>query len=202
MSRTTDVIVAGSGIAGLMAAYAAAKSGCSVKVISEGAGCLAISAGCIDLLGYDNEGRRLDDPWQGISRLGPDHPYSLLGIDIINAALNEFAACMAAEGLKLHAAAKDAQQFNTLMPTIAGTLKPTWLVPENVAPESLANASRILIISVKGFRDCRPALIASQLSRYPALADRQFDTLVLPSPFEEHGRSLNALYLAHWADRP
>lgn len=202
MSRSTDVIVAGSGLAGLMAAYAAAQKGCRVKLISEGMGCLAISAGCIDLLGYDSMGRRLQDPWQGISLLPEEHPYTLLGNENIKTALDAFTDCMAARGLKMHAAPLDARPVNTLMPTIAGTLKPTWLVPADVAADSLEKARRILIVSVKGFRDCRPALIASQLSRYPELAGKDFDTIVLPSPFEEHGRSLNALDLANMADRP
>lgn len=202
MSKSTDVIVAGSGLAGLMAAYAAAKNGARVKVVSEGMGCLAISAGCVDLLGYDTEGKRLIDPWSGIARLPGDHPYSLLGTTTIQTALNEFSECISAQGLKLHAAPKDAVPQNTLMPTIMGTLKPTWLVPENIEADALTKAQRILIVSVKGFRDCRPALIASQLSRYPELENKDFDTVVLPTPFDEHGRSLNALDLAHMADRP
>lgn len=203
MSRTTDVIVAGSGLAGLMAAYAAAKTGCRVKMISAGMGSLAISAGCIDLLGYDIAGKRLDDPWAGIGNLSENHPYTLLGAENIQAALTDFTTCMGEQGLKMHAISKDGSLSNTLLPTIAGTLKPTWLVPDDISADSLEKASRVLIISVKGFRDCRPALIASQLSRYPALSGKDFDTLVLPSPFaEEHGRSINALDLAHMADRP
>lgn len=202
MSRTTDVIVAGSGLAGLMAAYAAAKNGARVKVISEGMGCLAISAGCIDLLGYDAEGQRIDDPFAAMQKLEAGHPYSLLGAETVSKALDELIAVCGEHGLKLHAPAKDGKSHNTHLPTIAGTLKPTWLVPVEVETDMLANASRILIVSVRGFRDCRPALIASQLSRYPELADKFFDTLVLPAPFEEHGRSLNALDLAHFADRP
>lgn len=201
MSKSTDVIVAGSGLAGLMAAYAAAKSGARVKVVSEGMGCLAISAGCVDLLGYDMEGKRLADPWPAIAKLPAEHPYSLLGNEAIRTALNEFTDCMAAGGLKMRAAPIDAQPQNTLMPTIAGTLKPSWLIPADIEADALQKAQKILIVSVKGFRDCRPALIASQLSRYPELKGKDFDTTVLPAPFAEHGRSLNALDLAHMADR-
>lgn len=203
MSRTTDVIVVGSGIAGLMAAYAAAKQGRRVKVVSEGMGSLSISAGCIDLLGYDQTGQRIEDPWAAIAKLPAGHPYSIVGQDNIKTALDEFCSCMAAQGLKLHVAEKDGKRINTLLPTVAGTLKPSWIIPAEVEADSLEKARRILIISVRGFRDCRPAFIASQLWRYPALANKDFDTLVLPSPFEDdHGRSLNALDLAHMADRP
>ena len=65
MSRTIDVLVAGSGLAGLMAALTAAQDGRSVRLVTDGMGSLAISGGCVDLLGYAG-GRRLDDPWNGM----------------------------------------------------------------------------------------------------------------------------------------
>lgn len=202
MSRTTDIIVVGSGLAGLMAAWAAVKAGRTVKVISEGMGCLAISAGCVDVLGYDNEGKRLENPFDGFGQLTAGHPYSILGRDAVIEALEEYKAVLASKGLTVHNGLEDNKAVNTLMPTIMGTLKPTWLVPENVQADTLSNAQRVLVIGVHGFRDCRPALIVSQLLRYPELAAKEFGTCVLPEPFNEHGRSLNALDLAHAADRP
>lgn len=202
MNRTTDVIVIGSGLSGLMAAYAAAKQNKHVKVISEGMGALAISSGCIDVLGYDGKGNKLATPYAGFAQLAPDHPYALLGQANVEEALDELVRALSARGLELHIGKQDGKEANTPMPTIMGTLKPSWLVPKEVEADALAKAQKILIVSVKGFRDCRPALIASQLSRYPELADKDFATIVLPSPFAEHGRSLNALDLAHMADRP
>lgn len=201
MNRTTDVIVVGSGLAGLMAAWAAAKNGCSVAVISEGMGCLAISPDCIDLLGYDNLGQRLDNPWDGMINLNPDHPYTILGRENIEQALADFVETLADKGVKYHTGKVDGKEVNTLLPTIMGTVKPSWLVPDEIAPDILAKAEKILVVSVKGFRDCRPALVASQLVRYPAYASKDIATLVLPAPFDEHGRSLNALDLAHFVER-
>lgn len=201
MSKKTDVIVIGSGIAGLMAALAARQKGCRVRVLSYGAGCLAISPGTIDLLGYDILGRRLENPWSGMSELPATHPYRLLGQDKVSLALNQFVKAMA-DNMPLHSAtSQDGEPANALWPTVAGTLKPTWLYQSDVGPDALAAAKKILVLTVTGFRDCRPSLIISQLRRYSDFADKEFAAYTLPSPFDEKGRSLNALDLAHVADR-
>ena len=59
MNRKSDIVVVGSGIAGMTAALTAAQSGKSVTLLTYGAGTLAISSGCIDVLGYQN-GVRVD----------------------------------------------------------------------------------------------------------------------------------------------
>ncbi len=203
MSNSTDVIVIGSGLAGLMAAYAAAKKGARVKLMSEGMGNLSISPGCIDLLGYNREGQRIEDPWAEIPNLGPEHPYSLVGLEVIRESLEELQGVLAEKGLRLAPAkAADGTAKNSLAPTIMGTFKPTWLAPSEADSDTIQQAARILIMSIKGFRDCRPQMIRTQLQRYPGWANRDIDTLVLPAPFNEHGRALNALDLAHFLDLP
>lgn len=202
MSRKTDIIVAGSGLAGLMAALAAAESGLRVRVLSEGMGCLAISGGCIDLLGYDAEGRRLEDPWSAFASLPADHPYSILGADAVKEALEVFSARMeAANSPVRHAEDANGQPVNFLMPTIMGTLKPTWLFDARIDPEKVEKARNVLVLSIQGYRDCRPKLIISQLRRYKNWGEKNFSALALPAPFREGGRALSALDLAHMADR-
>lgn len=202
MSRTIDVIVIGSGMAGLCAATAAARKNARVRIISEGMGCMAISGGAIDLLGYDNEGNLLDNPWAGLKTLAPDHPYTLLGAENIKTALDGVVEIAGRHGLKLKHAGDDQNPRNFRFPTIMGTLRPTYLYQDNIDEQTLANAERVLVVSVKGFRDCRPALVINQLRRYKGWADKEYVPLVLPSPFDEKGRSLSALDLAHVADRP
>lgn len=202
MSRTTDVIVVGSGLAGLMAALAAARKGCEVRIISEGMGCLAIGSGCVDLLGYAPDGACVDDPWAAMATLSAAHPYSLLGADRVHAALDALVETAARHGLGLHTAKCDGRPRNTRVPTIMGTLRPTYLVPDTVDPEALANARHVLVASVRGFRDCRPALVIDQLRRYPDWADKNFTPCIIPTPFENAHRALNALDLARAAERP
>lgn len=201
MSKTTDVIVIGSGLAGLMAALAAARQGCKVRVVSEGMGCLAIGSGCVDILGYTSDGVCVDDPWAAMTSLPPTHPYSLLGADKVRSALGALVETTARHGLGLRAATRGGAPRNTHVPTIMGTLKPTYLVPENFHPETLAGARRVLVTSVRGFRDCRPALVIDQLRRYPGWADKDYTPCLIPAPFEDAHRALNALDLARAAER-
>lgn len=202
MSRKTDVIVVGSGLAGLTAALVCANAGLGTRVISNGAGCLAISPGNIDLLGYDAEGNFLANPWTGIEKLPPSHPYSILGKDNIRSALDFLNRHLKNAGCPLASATdQNGKPLNTMMPTIMGTLKPTFLVSSADNAEMMAKAKKVLVVSVRGFRDCRPRLIIRGLRSYKAWEDKEFTPLVLPQPFSEHGRSLNALDLAHVVDR-
>lgn len=47
-----DVIVVGAGFSGLIAAVRARERGRKVLVLARGHGLLALSSGCIDILGY------------------------------------------------------------------------------------------------------------------------------------------------------
>lgn len=202
MSRIIDVLVVGSGLAGLVAALTAAREGRSVRMVTDGMGSLAISGGCVDLLGYAG-GQRLNDPWSGMDLLPPAHPYRLLGASRVRAAVDMLLQCAADQGWPLHTAATpEGAPCNALLPTIMGTLKPSYLLPDGLDPAALARARRILVAGVHGLRDCRPALIVSQLRRYRDWADKDFVPLMLPSPLGATHRSLSALDLARLVDRP
>lgn len=202
MSRITDVIIVGSGLAGLMAALAVARQGRTVQIVSEGMGCLAIGTGCVDLLGYAPDGSRVDDPWADMAKLPATHPYSLLGAEKIRSALNVLVETSARHGLKLQTAMQGGAPCNMRMPTIMGTLKPTYLVPDSFEPDEIASAKHVLVASVRGFRDCRPALVIDQLRRYPEWADKSFRQCLIAPPFENASRALNALDLARAEERP
>lgn len=202
MSRIIDVLVIGSGLAGLVAALTAAREGRSVRMVTDGMGSLAISGGCVDLLGYAG-GQRLNDPWSGMDLLPPAHPYRLLGASRVRAAVDMLLQCAADQGWPLHTAATpEGAPCNAVLPTIMGTLKPSYLLPDGLDPAALARARRILVAGVHGLRDCRPALIVSQLRRYRDWADKDFVPLMLPSPLGATHRSLSALDLARLVDRP
>lgn len=202
MSKKTDVLVIGSGLAGLMAALAAARKKARVHVLSEGMGCLAISGGNIDLLGYDAKGHRLLNPYDGMESLAADHPYMLLGPDKVREAMEALEAALGAQGLEMKRAADEqGMPRNASLPTIMGTFKPSYIYPAAWDLEAMEKAQKVLVLSVRGFRDCRPQLIISQLRRYKGWEDREYAPAVLPAPFSEEGRSITALDLAHVADR-
>lgn len=202
MSRIVDVLVVGSGMAGLVAALTAAEQGRSVRLLTTGMGSLAISGGSVDLLGYA-DGRLAADPWQGMTMLPEEHPYSLLGVEGVRSAMQFFQNAMSGQNWPMHHAATEAgQPRNTLLPTIMGTLKPTYLLPAGLDPQALARAKRVLVLSVEGLRDCRPALVISQLQRYREWAGKTFCHALIPNPMEHAHRGISALDLARLADRP
>ena len=202
MNRIVDVLVAGSGMAGFMAALTAASRGKKVRMLTTGMGSLAISGGSIDLLGYV-DGRYVADPWAGMAMLPANHPYRLMDEENVREALHFFQLHMADQRWPMRAAANaDGQPCNVHMPTIMGTLKPTYLLPERVNISALKSARRVLVVSVEGLRDCRPALVISQLRRYRSWADREFSELTLPSPLGQAHRSASALDLARLMDKP
>lgn len=202
MSKATDILVIGSGMAGLMAAYAAVNHNCKVRVMSEGMGCLGISGGCIDLLGYTGDNQLLQNPWQAMDNLPEDHPYKILGQDKVKEALESIKKCLKDADYPYHNATdENGTPLNVMVPTCVGTLKPTYLIPEDFDWQKLQNSKKVLLIGVTGFRDFRPHLIRSQLRRYKDWAEKEMDIVVIPEPFKEGARSLNALDLAHVAER-
>ena len=202
MSRIVDVLVAGSGMAGLVAALTAASQGKKVRMLTTGMGSLAISGGNVDVLAYA-DGRYVSDPWAGMALLPAEHPYRLMGAECVREAIAFFLRQMEARQWPMQAASTPSgQACNVQMPTIMGTLKPTHLLPAGVNIKALNEARRILVVSVEGLRDCRPALVISQLQRYRAWADREFAQLTVSSPLGETHRSATALDLARLMDKP
>ena len=202
MSRIVDVLVVGSGLAGLVAALTAAEQGRSVQLLTAGVGSLAISGGSVDFLGYA-DGRFAADPWQSLALLPDDHPYRLLGTESVRSAFQFFSDAMENQHWPMRPAlAQNGAPCNTRLPTIMGTLKPTYLLPASLNAQALTSARRVLVLSVQGLRDCRPSLIVSQLKHYKSWADKEFSHGLLPSPFGETHRAVSALDLARLADKP
>lgn len=198
MNSQTDVLVVGAGLAGMMAAITALEHDCSVTMLSRGNGALALASGNIDLLGFA-QGQTLTSPWEGLASLPGDHPYALLGEQEIR------------EAMELFRKTVDGQQWvyqtnvteqNTLVPTMVGTLKPTWLVPSCTDIAALNKAQRVLIVGIQGLRESSPSLVMQGLRQYKDWADRTFSTFEIPSPLPEAHRSINALDIARFVDRP
>ena len=87
MNRKTDIVVVGSGIAGMTAALTAAQSGKKVTLLTHGVGSLAISSGSIDVLGYV-DGKAVADPFKAMADLPETHPYRLVGEADVRASLD------------------------------------------------------------------------------------------------------------------
>lgn len=198
MPRQTDVLVVGAGLAGIMAALSALNEGCSVRLVSLGVGSVVLGSGNVDVLAYAN-GTGLSSPWQGFASLPAEHPYSILGEKTVREALNHFCTTVAKMDWPYKTAA---QETNIALPTMVGTLKPTWLVPADMEIDALATAQRVLVLGIEGQRESSSALVIDTLHSQPNWETREFVAKTIPAPLQGAHRSPNTLDIARFVDRP
>jgi len=197
-----DVIVAGTGFAGLTAAATAVARGKRVLLISRGAGALTIGGGTIDLLGYVGNDAVLGSPFAAMSSLPPSHPYAIIGEQAVRDSLAFLGSLLAGQGYTLLQAGSE-KDGNAWMPTSAGTMKPTWLTGAGMNPYSLAKAGSFVILGVTGMKDFSPHLAAEGLRRRPQFAGKTVEHILASSPFSsrpEAERDITALDLARFLD--
>jgi glycerol-3-phosphate dehydrogenase subunit B len=159
-----DVVVVGAGLAGLSAAVRLAEAGASVRVLAKGVGSTHLSAGTIDVLGYDADDRRIDRPLDALDGLPAEHPYGLVGRAGVSAAVAWFKDRIAAGPRAPYAYAGDAEQ-NMLLPTAVGAVAPSAVVPETMAGGDLRRGGRICVVGFRALKDFYPALVADNLTR-------------------------------------
>ena len=166
--KPADVLVVGSGMAGLVAALAASKRGRRVRLVARGAGALAIGSGCVDVLGY-LEGKAVqENPLNSLSLLPEQHPYRLVGHASIKDALNFFTATCAESGLCL----ANESGGNIWAPTVLGTFKPTWLCPPGMNRETLVRAETIAIASLPWLKDVHSGMVRTGLQKQKRLQNK------------------------------
>lgn len=192
--RNNDVIVVGGGLAGLFAAAVASKEGRKVRVLAYGAGALNIGGGIIDVLGYGDDARPLSSPADGIDKLSPEHPYQKIGKEAVVAALRFFQQISLDEGYE-YIGSIDQMQW---LPTAAGTLKPTCLVPKTMNPVVLKQARKVYVVGFDYLKDFYPQLVAGNLQKRFG-GEKTFIPLSCALNFTE-GRDVSSLDIARWLD--
>lgn len=173
-----------------MAALAAAVEGARVTVLAKGVGTLAFGGGTIDVLGYAG-GRLIRHPVEGISMLPPDHPYVQAGPARVAGGLDFLRAVCAENGYHL----TGSLAANMPVPTVAGTLKPTCLVPRSMASTDMAAADDITLVVFPGLKEYYPSLILRGLQDLRICQNKRFRTAVVESGLET-GRDMTSLDLA------
>ena len=146
--KNWDLIVIGMGLAGLTAARTAVEMGAKVLVVGRGIGSLALFGNTIDVLGTVPPATDLAGGVTNWIAAHPDHPYARMGWKGIEAALRAFRELFPAP----YAFAPDGEG-NSLVPTGAGTLRPTYLLPATMAAGARITAKETLIVGFKGFKD-------------------------------------------------
>ncbi|MDA8125638.1 MAG: anaerobic glycerol-3-phosphate dehydrogenase subunit GlpB [Deltaproteobacteria bacterium] len=153
-----DLIVIGLGLAGLTAARTALARGARVLICGRGIGSLALFGNSIDLLGEIPPGADLE---AGIAKkiaAEPGHPYARVGWTGIAAALTAFRELFCPPY-----AFAPVGEGNSLVPTGAGTLRPTYLLPITMTAGAGLAAEETLIVGLRGFRDFQENTVALHL---------------------------------------
>jgi glycerol-3-phosphate dehydrogenase subunit B len=189
-----DVIVAGAGTAGLVAAVRIAQAGRRVLVLGKGAGATHLAPLTVDVLGYAPD--RVDSP---AAELGaflaahPDHPYARTGEAAIGEALDWFAGLMAAGGYPY----TGGLERNLLLPTAIGAARPSALVPVTMAEGDLRRDEPICVVGLRPMKDFHAALVADNLAH----GGVQARAVELDLQAEDRV-DVNAVGLARAFDRP
>ncbi|QJW48752.1 anaerobic glycerol-3-phosphate dehydrogenase subunit B [bacterium BFN5] len=194
--RNNDVIIVGGGLSGLFAAAVAAGKGRKVRVLAYGAGALNIGGGIIDVLGYGNDAKPLTSPAAGLAELSSEHPYHKIGTPAIEAALKLFQDISIQEGYE-YLGSIDQMQW---LPTAAGTLKPTCLLPKTMNPAALEQTDNIYVVGFDYLKDFYPQLVARNLQQYYGHY-KVFSPELCSLNFAE-GRDVSSLDIARWLDSP
>jgi len=189
----SDVIVIGAGLAGLMAAYYAARAGARVKIVAKGLGATHWHAGTVDVLGYYPTAAtpvtRPLDTLRDLTRAQPQHPYALAD-GALDRALHDFVTLMQEVGLPYAGAANAGD--NLWLPSPLGVARPAFLAPRAQLAGDLRRAEPMLIVGFYGLRDFYPTLIAENLNKQGHRARAE----LLPLDVISARRDVNTVQLA------
>lgn len=168
--KTSDVIVVGGGLAGMMAAAVAASRKQSVTLLTYGSGSLPLASGAIDFFNADN-------PEVAIKQLPATHPYAKIGSKARDGAV-KFLCDVAA-----HANLPYNGRLSAQIPvvTAVGTLKYSVLVPESMDASKLAGKQKIFVVEIKGLKDFYASMIVDNLKKY--FPNKTFETAKLDLHF-------------------
>ncbi len=143
-----DLIVIGTGLTGLTAARTAVEMGARVLIVGRGMGSLTLFGNTIDVLGAIPPGVNLETGIVNWIAAHPDHPYARTGWAGIAEALIAFRELFPPPYSFVAAGVS-----NSLVPTGAGTLRPTYLLPVTMRAGAGITASETLIVGFRGFKD-------------------------------------------------
>jgi glycerol-3-phosphate dehydrogenase subunit B len=189
-----DVVVVGTGLAGLTAAVRLAESGARVLVVAKGVGATHLSGGTIDVLGYSPD--RVERPREALASLAHEHPYAHVGADGVAAAVGWFKERFAHGSLAPYSYTGGIDE-NMLLPSAIGAARPTAVVPDTMAAGDLRGAGPVCVVGFRTLKDFHAALLADGLAR-SGFEARATELELIP----ERRRDVNALGLARAFDDP
>jgi glycerol-3-phosphate dehydrogenase subunit B len=182
MEISTDALIIGGGMAGLVAGTTLAEAGIKTLALQKGQSATAYSSGCVDVMGYLPDAvEPLSSPIDGltaISSLYPLHPYGVAGYlmdmgpeELTKSIINEVRETI--DWLKASTKGTMAPlsgdiSKNVFPITVLGTTKPTCLVQETMLPSQQMeheDESVLVFAGIKGYPDFNPGAAAKAYLR-------------------------------------
>lgn len=144
MGRDWDVVVIGDGLAGRVAALAAAERGAAVRLVAEAEDTSRHGSGLIDVLGYPPGGGGPEpSPLEAIASLPSSHPYARLGAETVRSALSFLYRHLDAPYVGLD------DGGNALVPGPLGNPLVAFGYPCSVTSGDLSRADDLLLVEVE-----------------------------------------------------
>lgn len=153
-----NLIVIGMGLSGLMAAKTAVEAGQKVLIVGKGMGSLCLFSNSIDVLGGSPNTIKMKDGLSQWIKDHPEHPYSKVGMEKVEEALSSFVSLFPPPY-----SFQTIDHMNCLLPTGAGTLRPTYLIPMTMVGGICVDGENTLIAGFKGYKDFYSHYVADQL---------------------------------------
>lgn len=183
MPISEDVLVIGGGLAGGVAALAAAETGASVRLVSYKESTLRHASGLIDVLGYlPDETGPIANPFNAINDLPEEHPYSVVG----KAAVREGLALF--DEIVGDAYAGEHTDANALVPTHGGSIKPTARYPRTTAAGLASDDRAMLLVGFESLADFDAPLVAEHLAATGVPFETNGVTVSFPCDFRDDAK--------------
>ena len=204
--KIKDVIVIGSGMAGVTAAKAASDELAGVEIITKGAGATMMGSGVLDILGAvpgEEKNIVVEEISEGMTLLlekNPKHPYAVLKDSLENGIKALLEVCRAGgmeftgDGIR-----------NAAIPNILGTYKNTAYIPSyNKYADVTTARGKILVAGFRGYTEFYPEYACKSYNAYQKQfapkADAAYIAVTLELPSLTNREKLTNAELAAFFD--
>lgn len=147
------IAVVGAGLSGLFTSILAARRGAHVTLVASGHGGLILAHGGIEVWAASS-------PTRALPKLRPAHPYKIVGLPAVRAALAEYRSLLEEHGYTFKG--KLGQNLAAL--TAVGSFRKMCFAPDGAATFELLERKPFSIGAIAGLRDYYPALIARKMA--------------------------------------
>ena len=151
-----DTIIIGGGLSGLTAGIELSRKGQKCLIVSSGQSALHFFSGSLELYGNGTE------PFKTMESLGPEHPYSMIGLENVKRLAERVKPFFKEVGIEL----KGEDGLNHWRITPLGVTKPAWLTLDEYATipsDGHMPWKKVAILNIDGFLDFHTSYIAAGL---------------------------------------